>query len=670
MDLLEKIHFNRVIHQVMAQLHSPLLSHDEIRNLQTSLNSLIQACPNKQINEQAQTLLHQLAVKSTALYYAEDSKHHNNFLGIVMSPIDLVELLTQHDGIGWGVLSKNNSLWQIMLKYSKNIEHSIWVEHLGELTVWLDSQMENAYQHQNTQKAAFGSSDPQTGQTKAPSQAVPEKKELPDFNNLSSKPAPTTPSNPTNQLETFELSNFDNISNNKPTQAPNQANADFKLADFDELSMNNSSSQNKTSDEFVLADFHVDNHNKVINPFDAMRAELDQNVAISTSNSAQQQNFNIEPTLELTTTMGSTAIPKSSAMADKAGYGHVSYELLEQATQQAVAQLTSQQVAVTPAMIEQITTTLAEKLSKKVALSSTEPNPLTQTLKKEVVLPKPIQLPKPVEKPQTHTSALNDNITVDFASFPAPSTNEDDPQAQKTITNTAMPSLSRNTNVEAWDCEFELGQYADLSYFNIQLKKYFSFINLITLNTDMSKIQNQPVYMTEVLDSQNQFKHYLLVFGSNNTNQAVTFITQLTHHQQDTIAHIAQITWQEFKKYVFDLTQCCQLYHTAPIVMKSHSLYSHIVESLISKQQMLYIEEMTADNNTPLLLLQENSRFRVIHGRNRLDMGASLEMYPCIILSRNSGITWQMIREQLKFLPQPVNVYQLFEALQHATHLE
>lgn len=615
MDLLEKIHFNRIIHQVMAQLHHPLLSHHEIQNLQASLNSLIEVCPNKQINEQARTLLQQTALKSTALYYAEESKHLNTFLGIVMIPIDLVELLTQNDGIGWGILSKNNNLWQIMLKYSKNIEHSIWVEHLTELTTWLDSQMEIAHQH-NASNIVFGSSTPST-QTKTRTSL---KTELPDFDAITKK----TSTNP----NTIELESFS-----------------------------------------------IQNSQKGVNPFDAMRAELDRQQSqnpssegtaqIAKTHSGNQPDFNIEPTLKLTTTIGSTAIEQipTNTTQKTTNAPYISNDLLKQTTQQAVAQLIpEQQVALTPEMIEQITNALAEKLKAQTVTVTAEQSSLLQTLKNEPTLPKPIELPKTIEHTQTQqTSALNDNIMVDFSSFTVPSLTDDRQN------NTEHQTVDA---VETWNCEFELGQDLSIAYFNIKIKQDLGFIYLVTLNTNMAKIQHQPIYISEIISNQNQFKYYLLILGSESSNQAIHFIHQFTQHHRDTFSHVSQITWQEFKKYVFDLTQCCQLYHTAPIVMKSHSLYSHIVESLISKQQMLYIEEMTADNTTPLLLLQENSRFRVIHGRNRLDMGASLEMYPCIILSRNSGITWQMIREQLKFLPQPVNVYQLFEALQHATHLE
>lgn len=708
MDLLEKIQFNKVIHGAMAQIHSPLLSHQDIQDVQTNLNNLLVHCSYEQIVKQTHALLQQATLKSMALYYAEDTKHFQYYVGMVFSPIELVEHLTQHGGMGWGILSKNNSLWQIFLKLNntKNIEYSIWVEHLNELTPWLDSKF-----------------------------ASLNKKSIDTTDELASQVQPIDVAEEAIKDELPELDTEFTVSK------------EISEDDFNQFLLDSQIKTKETAEELDLPSLTFSED--VVNPFTAMKADLDKEKSSPTdadvksltelsvdtheevnlsSNTQDIEDIKLSTTNHIVSQLDSKTI-HSSTTTHQQNNTHIEQVtdnhsenkiLLETVKQQAAAQLTAQQqLALTPDLIEQIAAALANKLKTEslASLSTNVPvnhrsvtpsakisnnelavhTDITLESKPETVKPIPAKPVKSTidysftidslvaEDTPIETSKSIESLTIDFSSpisslLPTNQQNHKTVQAlandisqssKQILTETAKPVvpsiLSKNKIVEEWDCNFELGTELDLTFYYIQLKKYIPYLNLIALNTDMATIQHQPIYMVEVIDEQNQFKHYAIVFGAENSNQAINFINQLAHHQQDHLAHIAQITWREFKEHAFDLSLCCQLYHTSPVIMRSASLYSHISESLISKQQMLYISEVDANSNTPLLLLQENSRFRIIHGQNRLNMGATLNMYPCLILSRSSGITWQMIREQLKYLPEKVNVYQLFEALQHSS---
>lgn len=637
MDLLEKIHFNKVIHDAMVRLHKPLLSHEEIQEIQTNLNNLLKHCSLKQIIEQTHTLIHQVTIKSIALSFAEETNHFDSFIGTVFMPIELVEHLTQHKNFSWGIFCKNNDLWQIMLKYDKNIEHSIWVENLNELKYWLDSEFAIASKHAN--KPAFGSSDYQV---------------------------------PTPQNKEVELQDIVINSTTAKDTHPKVTEADFDVF----LSEGQRTKKTAEPKEIELPSLSIDEN--IVNPFALMREQLETEVT-EEQDTKLTSDYQVGDKINFTNTslprVGvatsstySNINPKVELVLDEHSDTHQESHKYQEQINQAALSILAKNPAIstnattqhaidqlTPDMIDQIATVLAKKLQlqQSTSLSSLQHNTTT------------------VSDDMMHNDVdISTELPTGKLSYQDNSLKSLTEHISKNSHEILLPSNSLpSTKIEPWDCEFELGSEVDSIYFYIQLKNYFTYLNLITVTTDMAKIQHQPIYIVEVINELNQFKFYTLIFGADTDIQVIDLLTQLANHNNDHLAHIAQITWSEFKEHAFDLSLCCQLYHTSPIIMKSNSLYSHISESLISTRQMLHFSEDDAHETTPLLLLQENKRFRVIHGTNRLALGASLNMYPCIILNRSSGVTWQMVREQLKYLPKQVNVYELFEALKHSIHM-
>lgn len=202
-----------------------------------------------------------------------------------------------------------------------------------------------------------------------------------------------------------------------------------------------------------------------------------------------------------------------------------------------------------------------------------------------------------------------------------------------------------------------------MSYYEMYSLETTHYLNLLSLTTDHKAIQQHPIFIVECIDQYHNFQYYTCLFACEQVNVALHFLHQFSvqHHQY--LGQIVQVSWDEFKQHEHDISACCLLYHSAKIIMKSVNIYSYITQDLITKAQMIHIDEPAANPNTPLLLLQENQRFRIIHGHHRLALGSPNGMYPCIILSRANGITWQLIREQLTHLPQQVDVYTLFNTL-------
>ena len=64
------------------------------------------------------------------------------------------------------------------------------------------------------------------------------------------------------------------------------------------------------------------------------------------------------------------------------------------------------------------------------------------------------------------------------------------------------------------------------------------------------------------------------------------------------------------------------------------------------------------------LLLEERQKIRVIHGENRLALSRTEQAYPHLLLHRRHGLSWQMIQSIIAGLAQPVDVMELYEAIQ------
>jgi hypothetical protein len=84
----------------------------------------------------------------------------------------------------------------------------------------------------------------------------------------------------------------------------------------------------------------------------------------------------------------------------------------------------------------------------------------------------------------------------------------------------------------------------------------------------------------------------------------------------------------------------------------------------LQKHKLIAFEETSASYTTPLILLKERQKIRVIHGQQRLQLSRQETAYPYILLDRNQGISWQLIQRVVQTLPQPISAVKLHEALQ------
>ena len=93
-------------------------------------------------------------------------------------------------------------------------------------------------------------------------------------------------------------------------------------------------------------------------------------------------------------------------------------------------------------------------------------------------------------------------------------------------------------------------------------------------------------------------------------------------------------------------------------------LRGFIPASMILPQRFIPFEESEANLETPLLLMKERQKYRVVHGEKRLQPSPDELGYPCILFSRNDGVTWQLFREIVETLPQPIRAETLYAQTQ------
>ncbi|MEC8568663.1 MAG: hypothetical protein VXY56_10355, partial [Pseudomonadota bacterium] len=66
------------------------------------------------------------------------------------------------------------------------------------------------------------------------------------------------------------------------------------------------------------------------------------------------------------------------------------------------------------------------------------------------------------------------------------------------------------------------------------------------------------------------------------------------------------------------------------------------------------------------ILLKEHQKIRVIHGAERIKLSAEDQAYPYLLLDRTDGYTWQLIRQVISRLAQPISVNDLYQALENS----
>ncbi|EEY91279.1 hypothetical protein HMPREF0017_00292 [Acinetobacter lwoffii SH145] len=264
----------------------------------------------------------------------------------------------------------------------------------------------------------------------------------------------------------------------------------------------------------------------------------------------------------------------------------------------------------------------------------------------------PIQVPTVYKTPDSQlkaeTTIPQEQITVsELIQFPA--------QIQLDELNAHVHSLSlKETNIQRL-CTLELDP-------NLEHPVY---LDIALYYAAEDNWQARQVYLVEQLNLQGQFVKYLMLLGVPSQLQAHYCIQHwLTHHQRQAAA-IKSLAWSVISTSFMQLELFSTAYlQQAETVWTQPDYHPFIPAQSIQKQKFISFKEAAADFSTPVLLLQEHQKIRVIHGEKRISLAEDELAYPHILLQRDKQINWQNIHNIILTMPQPIQVLELYREIQ------
>ena len=199
----------------------------------------------------------------------------------------------------------------------------------------------------------------------------------------------------------------------------------------------------------------------------------------------------------------------------------------------------------------------------------------------------------------------------------------------------------------------EVTQYADV------------LVHLSDPEEDQQQVLARAVYLAEQTNTQGRFIKYVVLLGALDQMQAIRLTQNFCQQFEHEIAAIREISWEKLQEHLFDFDQLFQCYsHDAQIVWQQEHYFPFIPIQHIQTTKFIQFEESEAQSHTPLILLKERQKIRVIHGQKRLQLSRTEQAIPHILLDRQQGISWQMIQKVISQLQQPIDALQLCQALQ------
>lgn len=277
-----------------------------------------------------------------------------------------------------------------------------------------------------------------------------------------------------------------------------------------------------------------------------------------------------------------------------------------------------------------------------------------------------VQPQSPSIKPLA-TSARLDVPTI----VPEPNADSSKRLLNSEISSTASPGILPT--------QIHLGQYQaqllELDQTHLDPKLYRLDISVqtdISQNVDLLLYSDQldhwsdyPIYLAEQTSLQGRFIKYLALFGADSSAQAVRLSQQFAQSNHHQLAAIREIEWEKLQSHVHDVFSIFQVYtQQAKLVWHIENYHPFILADLLNSRKFIQFEESTADLNTPILVLKERQKIRVIHGQRRVELSRTEIAYPCLVLDRQHGVSWQLIQNTISTLAEPITVFQLFDSIQ------
>ena len=272
-----------------------------------------------------------------------------------------------------------------------------------------------------------------------------------------------------------------------------------------------------------------------------------------------------------------------------------------------------------------------------------------------------------------------------FSKTVLPEHSQPRPQSSKpAVTSTEIRSLLNTTDSKQilpqvlelgqWKCRLTALQFAQAQEHKLcsltveNVPELMPLLELIISASELEQYVNQPVYLAEQINAQGRFVKYLAILGAEDQLQAIRLGNIVSQHYAYEISALKLLPNEQKLKQCKTAEQLFELYHEhAQLVWNTETYHPFIPAKCVQKQRFIAFDEAPANYATPLILLKERQKIRIIHGHARLQLSHEEIAYPFILLDRNQGISWQLIQSIIQMLPQPISASKLHAAIQ--THI-
>ena len=191
-----------------------------------------------------------------------------------------------------------------------------------------------------------------------------------------------------------------------------------------------------------------------------------------------------------------------------------------------------------------------------------------------------------------------------------------------------------------------------------------NYLTCFSLSQRVNEMQQAPTVVAERINTNGQFLGYIAILGIRDIQTAGQLAQQYCLQTDTILASVKTLSWVQFQASYERIELLFNEYLHAKNLWQQQYMYPFIPASMILPQRFIPFEESEANLETPLLLIKERQKYRVLHGEKRLQLDPDELGYPCILFSRQDGVSWQLFREIIEVLPQPIRAETLYAQTQ------
>ncbi|WP_273778253.1 hypothetical protein [Acinetobacter sp. GSS19] len=191
-----------------------------------------------------------------------------------------------------------------------------------------------------------------------------------------------------------------------------------------------------------------------------------------------------------------------------------------------------------------------------------------------------------------------------------------------------------------------------------------AFLRLYSCHYESEQLTQNPIYVGEQINKKGQFVAYLVLLGAQSQVQALRLLNQLSHHQRHELISCKTLDWSGIRHSLNNIDAVFEQYSSEDKFLWQREQYrGYVPVTALHTHKFIAFDEMPASAETPLILLKERQKIRVVHGLSRLQSFPEQIFVPYLMLDRQSGISWQLIQQALQELSMPVQAEVLFNSI-------